>query len=196
MARSKIGKPTNDLMSDSGSVLWSFVKGEQLEYPVTLDFIERADAGYSFEAVVVEGAASFDDDDVLSVQLASNGAQTILAVDVPIDRGVWDPINTYNQRDIAEHEGIYYKKLYDWFSIDVPPNDPSWEVTTPNIIYVRFPSTLGNNWTEQPTPTAHAYAFFELRVTEPGSVTFARTWKPVRGLVEVQFSPTDLVPDI
>lgn len=56
MARSKIGALTVDPIRDSGSVLLSLVKGEQLEQAVTLSFSSNVLAGYVYEAVVVEAA--------------------------------------------------------------------------------------------------------------------------------------------
>ena len=52
MARSRLTETTDDLVTDSGAVLWSFVKGEQLEFPITLNFVENVTAGYAYEAVV------------------------------------------------------------------------------------------------------------------------------------------------
>ena len=40
MARSRLTNTSQDLISDGGAVVWSFVKGEQLEFPITLNFIE------------------------------------------------------------------------------------------------------------------------------------------------------------
>ena len=53
---------------------------------------------------------------------------------------------------------------------------------------------LGNDYQVQPSVAGSTYGFFELRVTEPANPIFARTWKPIRGMVEIQFSPTDIVP--
>ena len=55
MARASLVRPTIDLTSDDGSILWSIVRGEQLEQTVDLAFLTNA-YGYEYEAVVVEGA--------------------------------------------------------------------------------------------------------------------------------------------
>ena len=60
MARSRLLDPTIDLITDGGDVLWSFVRGEQLEFPVTLNFVENVMAGYTYEAVVVEANNTVD----------------------------------------------------------------------------------------------------------------------------------------
>ena len=39
MARAKLNEITEELISDSGAVLWSFVRGEQLEYPIVLNLL-------------------------------------------------------------------------------------------------------------------------------------------------------------
>jgi hypothetical protein len=62
-----------------------------------------------------------------------------------------------------------------------------------NKVYIQFPSALGSTWLVQPTPDTKVYGFFELRVSEPGG-TFPKTWKPLRGLVALSYSPTDEVP--
>ena len=41
MARSQLTEISEDLNTDSGSVLWSLVRGEQLEFPITMNFIEN-----------------------------------------------------------------------------------------------------------------------------------------------------------
>ena len=56
MARASIDKPTKDLLSDTGAVLVSIVRGEQFEYPVeiaTSDYASDCD----YEAVIVEAVA-------------------------------------------------------------------------------------------------------------------------------------------
>lgn len=54
MARSKITNQSIQLQNDNGAVLWSFIDGEQQEFPVTLKFLTNID-GYNFEAVLIEG---------------------------------------------------------------------------------------------------------------------------------------------
>jgi len=54
MARSPISTISSDLITDTGSVLWSIVQGEQLEFPITLNFLTNAGVGYTYEAVVME----------------------------------------------------------------------------------------------------------------------------------------------
>ena len=57
MARSLLTNTTNDLITDSGAVLWSLVTGEQLEFPITLNFLKDTTQkllnNYIFEAVVI-----------------------------------------------------------------------------------------------------------------------------------------------
>jgi hypothetical protein len=121
-----------------------------------------------------------------------------LVVRVPTNAGTWSAVAAYNREDVVLYNGLYYRLLYGAARISalLPNVDPLWEVTTLNIIYVQFPSTLGYAWTIQPTTTFSSYGFFELRVTEPTMSLFTRTWKPVRGMVEILFSPTDLVADV
>ena len=82
MARGSLTALSTDLQSDSGSVLWSLVRGEQLEFPIKLNFLENASIGYSFEAVVIE---------VLNVPGQSGKPDTIRASGVQDVLTVWTP---------------------------------------------------------------------------------------------------------
>ena len=78
----------------------------------------------------------------------------------------------------------------------LPTVDTSyWQETALNKIYVQFPSTLASTWSVQALADNAVYGFFELRVTEPTDQIFTRTFKPVRGMVEILFSPTSEVSD-
>lgn len=196
MARSLLVEVTTDLNTDSGSVLWSFIKGEQLEYPVALNFIANALTGYTYECVVVEG---------LNVALQTTppitnkpgGIQTTLTVRVPVLQGTWNSANAYGQDDVVLYAGSYYRRVFGGTSVDVglPSVSPYWVLTTLSTVFVQFPATLGSTWAIQPSVGCPSYGFFELRVTENFGVGFRRTWKPVRGMVELLFSPTAEVAD-
>lgn len=195
MARASITSTTVDLQEDSGSVLWSFVKGEQLEFVITLNFLDIAGNGYTFEAVVVEALNVANQTDK-PVTIKPGGVQTTLNVRVPPYLGVWSAASSYNREDVVNYNGIYYKLstgVNRVNSVD-PSLDTAWVAYTPNKVYVQFPSTLASTWAVQPTAESEVYGFFELRVTEPAGGVYQRTWKPMRGMVEISFSPTDLVP--
>jgi hypothetical protein len=191
MARSRLTNTSQDLISDGGAVLWSFVKGEQLEFPITLNFVEDVTAGYTYEAVVVEG------DNVQSQltkpeNVKTNGIVTILNVRVPTLRGNWDAAQAYNREEIVLYNGKYYKLLSGvaLTNITPPSGSTNWLETTLNKVYLQFPKSLASTWTQVATVSTPVYGFFELRVTEPQDNIFVRTWKPVRGMVEILFSPT------
>lgn len=197
MARSKLIETTEDLINDSGSVLWSFIKGEQLEFPITLNFIENASLGYTFEAVVIE-ALNIAGDTSRPTSIKPNGVQTVVSVRVPTYRGNWDPPQAYNREEIVKYNNKYYKLQSGVARISsvTPELDPTWLETPLNKVYIQFQSNLGSTWEIQPTVDQATYGFFELRVTEPTDSIFRRTWKPVRGMIEILFSPTELVPDV
>lgn len=195
MARSKLTETSTELMSDSGAVLWSFVKGEQLEYPLTLSFISDVSAGYSFEAVVVE-ADNIPLQTDRPTAIKAVGFQNALTVRVPLHRGQWASGAAYNRNEVVSNGGLFYSLLSGTNRVNatMPGLDPMWsQVADISTIYVQFPSSLGTEWAVKPDVVTNTYGFFELRVTEPPSATYPRTWKPVRGMVEIQFSPTDLV---
>lgn len=199
MARSRLTTLEEDLISDSGSVLWSFVKGEQLEFPVTLSFIQTAMSGYTYEAVVIE-AANVANQKKPPTDIQPNGVQTTLNIRIPTFRGTWDPLQAYNTDEVVLYEGLYYAKLKEVneavISAISPDFSSKWIKTSLSRIFIQFPETLGATWSIQPTVSVPTYGFFEIRVTELGSAPFKRTWKPIRGMVELQFSPTSVVPDL
>lgn len=195
MARSAITNTSSDINTDSGAVLWSFVKGEQLEFPITMNFISDSTSGYQYEAVTVE-ALNVANQTERPTEIKPSGVQTVLVTRVPINRGTWQSTQAYNQEEVVLYSGLYYKlgSGVARVSATLPDVDPYWIETALNKVYVQFPSTLGSTWVVQPTSVSATYGFFEIRVTETSNSIFARTWKPIRGMVEVLFSPTDIVP--
>jgi hypothetical protein len=196
MARSKFNSATDDLITDGGGVLWSFIKGEQLEFPITLNFITDASLAYTFEAVLLE-ALNVDGQTEAPSTIKLNGVQTPLTVVRPRTPTNWVSTNTYNYDDVVLYNGLYYKFLL--LSGNETPSAIStkWLNINLNDISIRFPSTISTGWEKSPTVDSPVYGFFELRVTEPANPSnFVRTWKPVRGTVELLYSLTDLVPDV
>lgn len=199
MARSSLGDTTQDINTDSGAVLMSLIMGEQVEFPITLDFLSDIGLGYTYEAVVVE-AANVAGQTEKPTSLQPSGVQSTLTVRVPTNRGIWDPLQAYNTGEITRYGDIWYSKDREATEAVVdstpPISSPKWIPTDPNTVYVQFPSTLAGTWAIQPAVAYNVYGFFELRVTEPAGVSFRRTWKPIRGMVQMLFSPTQLVPDV
>jgi hypothetical protein len=196
MARTKIDTIVNDLVSDSGSILCSFIKGEQLEYPVALNFISDVTvAGYVFEAVVVE-AANVVGQLAKPEAIRTGGIQTTLGVRLPNLRGTWASATAYNAEDVVLYNSLYYKRISGNGVVNAtaPNVSPSWAETSLNIVHIQFPLSLASTWQQAPTVQSPVYGFLELRVTEPTNSIYTRTWKPVRGMVEIHFSPTDIVP--
>ena len=200
MARSRLTDTTLDLVTDAGAVLWSVVKGEQLEFPVTLNFITdasvKATGNYIYEAVVVEAKNVLGQTDKPTL-VQSGGITTRLFVRLPRLIGSWSAAETYNKEEVVLYGGLYFKLLNGTARVSaITPNlDPKWEVTTLNRIYIQIPSTLGAGWTVQPLADSASYGFFELRVTEPTDAVYTHTYKPVRGMIEILFSPTDETTD-
>jgi hypothetical protein len=211
MARSRLVDPINDLISDGGAILWSFVQGEQLEFPLTLGFVENiliTDAiiadptkGYTLEAKVLE-ANNVANQLVKPTAIKTGGIVTPITVRVPYYAGVWSAGTLYLREDVVLYSGAYYKCLVAGNnSVNGTPGTTGsgWQATTPNKVYIQYPNELANDWTTLSflSVTTAIYGFFELRVTEPSSAgsyslspAFVRTWKPVRGMVEILYSPT------
>jgi hypothetical protein len=197
MARSKITETTDDLVTDSGAVLWSFVKGEQLEFPVTLNFVENVTAGYAYEAIVIE-ADNVDGQTDRPTTIKNGGVATQLNIRVPTYRGNWDAPQAYNREEIVKYNGTYYKLkngVARVSSLAPDVDTTAWEIANMSRVYLQFPKTLAANWSLAPAVNYPVYGFFEMRVTEPQDSIFRRTWKPIRGMVEIQFSPTYSIDD-
>lgn len=64
-------------------------------------------------------------------------------------------------------------------------------LATDNTFKIVFPEDLIENWNQQPTPDKPVYGFIELEVRDVGTGDFQQIWKPLRGLVEVLYSPTE-----
>ncbi len=64
-------------------------------------------------------------------------------------------------------------------------------VVTDNTFKIVFPENLIAAWTVQPLPDKHVYGYIELEVKDTGSGNLQQIWKPLRGLVEVLYSPTE-----
>ena len=198
MARSRITATSQDLISDSGSVFWSIIRGEQLELPIELSFLKNAaDPNLEYEAVVVEG--DNDGAGTRPIGVLQGGVQNSLTLRLPYFVGEWVPTDAYSQSEVVRYGSVFYEKSGGTAVIDAtPPSEsPDWEVTTLNKVYIQFPKTLSISpaWAVEPSVDAPVYGFFELRITEKTSGTYPRTWKPARGMVEILFSPTELVPD-
>jgi len=216
MARSSLTTIVNDLQDDAGSVLWSFVRGEQMEYPIILNFLSVVGIPntYTFEAVVIEANNVSGSDSVPTIP-RTGGVHTTLGVRVPLVRqntvdpdpeifGTWNATMAYDREDVVYYGGIYYKLKKDIGRINATtPNLDTlyWIPYVPNKVYIQFLAGLGStianpSWAVSPTVSSPVFGFFELRVTEPNDGVFQRTWKPVRGVVELLFSPTDIVADL
>jgi hypothetical protein len=197
MARAKLTQISEDVISDPGAVLWSFVKGEALEFPILLDFLAPGQLvdNYTFEAVVIE-ADNLTDQLDKPASVRTGGVQTTLVVRKPNYQGSWAAATAYDYENYVLYNNKYYRLLNGVARVSstTPDIDPYWEETTMNRVYIQFPSSLAASWTVQPTVAGDVYGFFELRVTEPNNSVFVRTWKPTRGMVEIGYSPTDVVP--
>jgi len=68
--------------------------------------------------------------------------------------------------------------------IDSTPTDNKFEIV--------FPQTLIDNWDTYPIPDKPVYGFIDLEVTDTGVGTNQQIWKPLRGVVEVRYSPTEI----
>ena len=62
---------------------------------------------------------------------------------------------------------------------------------TDNTFEIVFPSTIIDAWATTPEPEQPVYGFIGLEVSDTGAGTSQLIWKPIRGLVEVRYSPSE-----
>jgi len=178
-------------------VLFSIAKGEQIEYQTVIKGLDNMDQ-FEYEAVVVEANNEVDQTQIPK-SIRTAGAQTVLDVRVPEDRGVWVSTDMYSAGDLVSYgQDTFYvlKSGVDYINDVIPSNDDNWVEVPSNVIYVQIPATLASDWAIQPTVSSPCYGFFELRVSEMPGTFFTHTWKPIRGTIRIFFSPTDVVPDV
>ena len=64
---------------------------------------------------------------------------------------------------------------------------------TDNEFKLVFPDSLCDTWSTQPTPDKPVYGFVGVEIADAGVGDQQQKWKPVRGLVEILYSPTEAV---
>lgn len=62
---------------------------------------------------------------------------------------------------------------------------------TDNTFKIVFPENLIDSWETEPSPDKPVYGYIELEVKDTGVGNLQQIWKPIRGLVEILYSPTD-----
>jgi hypothetical protein len=194
MARSKLTSVSNDLIGDGGNVLWSLVQGEQLELEADLALLGGSPAQnfvYECEYIEADGA-----------DVAIGGAQGVLNVRYLNHRGDWDVLTEYSRGDCCEYSGKGYMRVGSRGAGGQPPDiSGEWKEASVNLIFIQFLSSFSTDFQTQPTVDTPASAFFELRVSEQMTSVEApntnglipRAWKPIRGRIEILYSPTLVV---
>jgi hypothetical protein len=194
MARSNIIASSEDLQGDDGGVLFSLIQGEQLEFPVTLEFIANASQAYVYECVIMEGDNVLDQTSP-PVKARAGGIANQLVVWVPVDKGNWSASTPYSMDELVKYGDLFYLKLSgtDETTSTIPSVDSTWLEYSPNVAYIRLSSGLSMDWAVQPTTESKVYGFIELSVTEPPGGRYRRTWKPLRGVIQFLYSPTQVI---
>jgi hypothetical protein len=62
-----------------------------------------------------------------------------------------------------------------------------------NTFVIVFPQTIASDWTVKPTPNNPVYGFIDLEIADAGVGNQQQVWKPLRGLIQVLYSPTEAV---
>lgn len=66
-------------------------------------------------------------------------------------------------------------------------------VATDNTFKIVIPEDLADSYVTAPQPEAPAYGWIGLEVKDTGVGAAQQIWKPIRGLVEILYSPTNQV---
>ena len=62
---------------------------------------------------------------------------------------------------------------------------------TDNQFDIVIPSTIIDTWATSPEPDQPIYGFIGLEIADTGTGNAQQVWKPMRGLLEVRYSPTE-----
>jgi hypothetical protein len=62
---------------------------------------------------------------------------------------------------------------------------------TDNQFDIVIPSTIIDTWATTPEPDQPIYGFIGLEIADTGTGNAQQVWKPMRGLLEVRYSPTE-----
>jgi len=159
--------------------------GEQFEYPIDLHNVLPEDFDL-YAAVVEANNLSGQTEQPTSVEPA--GVLTVLDVRVPVFAGEWDVVTDFSPMEMVEYAGKY------WIREDTPANHDApdigpWYEATRGRVYLRIPNDLGTDWAVMPEVSFPTYGFVEVSLTEKVGA-FKRTYKPVRGMAQILFSPT------
>jgi hypothetical protein len=60
-----------------------------------------------------------------------------------------------------------------------------------NMFKIVIPEDLASLWATQPSPNKPSYGFIGLEIDDGGVGSAKQVWKPLRGLVEVLYSPSE-----
>ena len=63
---------------------------------------------------------------------------------------------------------------------------------TDNQFEIVVPDDLIDTWDTYPSPDAPVYGFVDLKVADNATGDNQKIWKPLRGVVEVRYSPTEV----
>jgi len=150
MPRSRINSRSNDLLKDDGAILLSIVKGEQVQFEVTLGWLTNL-TGYTITPKIVEAnVVGLDTDSTTD--------------DLPTSKQTGGQVKTLTVID---------------------------STVTDNKFKLVIPEDLVDLYVTQPTPEHPVYGFFGLEIRDNGVGNQQQVWKPMRGLVEILYSPSE-----
>jgi hypothetical protein len=120
MARSRINTRGEDLITDSGAVLLSIVKGEQIQMGLTLEWLTNL-TGYTITAKVVEAdmTQSLDEDGYPSLNKAGGQVTTLPIINTDVSDNIIKIVVPETLIDNWTTQPSPEKPTYGWIGLEV-----------------------------------------------------------------------------
>lgn len=64
-------------------------------------------------------------------------------------------------------------------------------ITADNIFVMVLPQSLSSTWAIKATPNKPVYGFIDLEIADSGGGSSQQVYKPISGLIEISYSPTE-----
>lgn len=165
MARTVLTQIKNDLVEDSGAILWSLIEGEALEFEVKLDFVDNIYDGYEVEASLIEANNVVGQTSpptgirMTNEGIIPAGIKKNLVVRFPKYFGEWKSDVEYTYGDRIIYNSVPYECLAVPSVKGVSPidNNSLWQESDLRTLYVQFPEDVLGTISTEATISSEGY---------------------------------------
>ena len=179
MARSQITRANLDQTSDTGTLLQSLIRGEQLQTNVALGWFTNIN-GVTLTPRLIEA-------DMTNVSFSNGRAEPYPSTVRSGAQSMQLPI-CYQFRAASGPGGTVVDGDLRTESANTPYTIALDTGFTSNSFTIIWDDAIGTGWQQAPRPDRPSYAFFELEVRDTGAGDKQQIYKPLRGLIEVRYS--------